>query len=101
MKGGGLVYEAPKTKRSERTLALPMPLVAALHLHKAAQVGERMLAGSEWHDEDLVFAQANGRPIDKKADYDAWTALLDKASSGDDDFAGPPARLDEVMGDSD
>ena len=28
-----------------------------------------MLAGDEWHDEDLVFAQPNGRPIDKKADY--------------------------------
>jgi len=39
VKGGGLVYEAPKTKRSERTLALPLPLVAALHVHKAAQDG--------------------------------------------------------------
>src|SRR3954471_624362 len=76
---GGLIYEEPKTRRSQRTLALPMPLVAELHRHKAAQLGERMLAGSEWNDEDLVFAQANGRPIDKKADYDAWTALLDKA----------------------
>jgi integrase len=47
-----------------------MPLVVSLHQHKAAQLGERMLAGSEWHDEDLVFAQANGRPIDKKTDYD-------------------------------
>jgi hypothetical protein len=26
------------------------------------------------------------------------TALLDKGSSGDDDFAGLLARLDEVMG---
>jgi hypothetical protein len=26
------------------------------------------------------------------------TALLDKGSSGDDDFAGPLARLDEAMG---
>jgi hypothetical protein len=25
------------------------------------------------------------------------TALLDKGSSGDDDFAGLPARLDEAM----
>jgi hypothetical protein len=25
------------------TLALPLPLVAALHVHKAAQIGERML----------------------------------------------------------
>ncbi len=38
-----------------------------------------MLAGSEWHDEDLVFAQANGRPIDKKTDYDDWTRLLQQA----------------------
>src|SRR4051795_6989737 len=57
---GGLIYEEPKPRRSQRTLALPMPLVAALHEHKAAQLGEQMLAGSEWHDEDLVFAQANG-----------------------------------------
>ena len=38
-----------------------------------------MLAGSEWHDEDLVFAQPNGRPIDKKTDYDDWTRLLQQA----------------------
>src|SRR3954463_379693 len=76
---GGLIYEEPKTRRSQRTLALPMPLVAALHEHKAAQTGERMLAGSEWHDEDLVFAQPNGRPIDKKTDYDDWTRLLQQA----------------------
>jgi hypothetical protein len=28
------------------------------------QLGERMLAGSDWHDTDLVFAQPNGWPID-------------------------------------
>src|SRR5688572_27896842 len=79
VRGGGLIYEEPKSKRSHRTLALPLPLVAELHRHKAAQLGERMLAGSEWHDEDLVFAQPNGRPIDKKTDYDDWTRLLQQA----------------------
>jgi integrase len=79
VRGGGLIYEEPKSKRSQRTLALPLPLVAELHRHKAAQLGERMLAGSEWQDEDLVFTQANGRPIDKKTDYDDWTRLLQKA----------------------
>ena len=38
-----------------------------------------MLAGSEWHDEDLIFAQANGRPIDKRTDYDDWARLLQQA----------------------
>src|SRR3954462_4688546 len=79
VRGGGLIYEEPKTKRSQRTLALPLPLVAELHRHKAAQLGERMLAGSEWPDDALVFAQPNGRPIDKKSDYDDWTRLLHKA----------------------
>ena len=79
VKGKGLVYEPPKTKRSMRTLALPLPLIRALHEHKARQTGERMLAANEWQDEDLVFAQPNGRPIDKKVDYNAWRRLLQSA----------------------
>jgi integrase len=79
VKGGGLIYEEPKTRCSQRTLALPVPLVAELGRHKAVQLGEQMLAGSDWHDEDLVFAQSNGRPIDKKADHDDWTRLLQSA----------------------
>jgi integrase len=79
VKGKGLVYEPPKTARSLRTLALPIPLVRALYEHKIRQTGERMLAADEWQDEDLVFAQPNGRPIDKKADYDAWRSLLKSA----------------------
>src|SRR3569833_1178837 len=79
VRGGGLIYEEPKSKRSHRTLALPLPLVAELHRHTAAPLGEQVLAGSEWQDEDLVFAQPNGRPIDKKTDYDDWTRLLQSA----------------------
>jgi hypothetical protein len=45
---------------------LRLPPVAGLHRHKAALRGEQILACSEWHDEDQVFAQANGRPIDEK-----------------------------------
>jgi len=66
------------TRRCQRTLALPLPLVTELDQHRTAQRGERMPAGSECHDEDLVFAQANGRPIDKKTDDD-WTRLLKAA----------------------
>jgi integrase len=73
--GKGLVYEPPKTARSLRTLALPIPL----HEHKARQTGERMIAADDWQDEDLLFAQPNGRPIYKKADYDAWRTLLKSA----------------------
>ncbi|MBN9619124.1 MAG: site-specific integrase, partial [Actinobacteria bacterium] len=76
IKGKGLVYEEPKTSRSRRTLALPAHLRSALIEHKTKQTGERMLAANEWEDEDLVFAQPNGRPIDKKVDYKNWCRLL-------------------------
>ena len=77
--GKGLVYEEPKSERSRRTLALPSQLVEALKAHQAAQLEERRAAGSVWHDHDLVFAQANGDPIDRHADWQAWKALLRKA----------------------
>ncbi|MFL6094997.1 MAG: hypothetical protein ACJ71Y_06065 [Blastococcus sp.] len=44
-RGAGLIYEEPKSKRSHRTLPLPLPLVAELHRHKAAQLGERPSSG--------------------------------------------------------
>ncbi len=57
--------KSPRASAATAPSPLPLPLIAALHRHKALQLDERMLAGSEWHDDDLAFAQANGRPIDK------------------------------------
>lgn len=79
VKGQGLVYEEPKADRSRRTVVLPQPLVVALKVHKKAQQKERLAAGPLWESHDLVFAQPNGRPIDKKADWLAWRALLKAA----------------------
>ena len=74
--GRGLVYEEPKADRSRRTLALPAQLVEALKAHRTAQLAERMAAGPLWEDHGLIFAQVNGRPIDRKADWTAWRAVL-------------------------
>jgi integrase len=77
--GQGLVYEEPKADRSRRTVALPAQLVEALRAHRAAQLEERIAAGPLWQDHDLVFAQPNGRPIERKSDWRAWKALLREA----------------------
>lgn len=74
--GRGLIFEEPKTPKSRRTVALPGPLTAALRKHRETQDLERMVAGTDWQDFDLVFAQPNGRPLDKHSDYEAWTRLL-------------------------
>lgn len=78
--GKGLVYEEPKAERSRRTLALPAQLVEALRRHRVVQLEERKAAGSLWEEHDLVFAQVNGRPLDKRSDWEAWKALLKHAA---------------------
>jgi len=77
--GQGLVYGEPKADRSRRNLALPAQLVDALRAHRAAQLEERITAGPLWQDHDLVFAQPNGRPIERKSDWRAWKGLLREA----------------------
>ncbi len=81
--GGGLVLTELKTAKSRRTIALPAALVQALKAHRAAQLAERMAAGSRWHDGDFVWCQANGRPIGAHADWDDWKALLKAAKVRD------------------
>jgi integrase len=36
---------------------------------------ERIAAGPLWEDNDLVFAQANDRPIEGKSDWHSWALL--------------------------
>src|SRR3954454_1940432 len=77
--GQGLVFTETKTDRSRRTIALPGPLIEALRTQRAEQNTERLAAGTDWDDWDLVFAQPNGRPLDKHSDYEAWIRLLNRA----------------------
>lgn len=77
--GQGLVFTEPKNERSRRTIAVPKPLVDQLRRHRDTQDLERLVAGSDWDDGELVFAQPNGRPLDKHSDYEAWTRLLKQA----------------------
>src|SRR4051794_20892038 len=83
VRGQGLVYEEPKADRSRRTLALPAPLVEALRAHRAAQIEERLAAGAEWANLDLIFAQPNGKAIERKSDWRAWKTLLQEAGVRD------------------
>lgn len=81
--GQGLVLVEPKSDAGHRTIALPAPLVDVLRSHRAAQLEERLRAGSEWQDHGLVFAQENGKPIDPRTDHRAWKALLEAAGVRD------------------
>jgi integrase len=60
---GGATFGPPKSRRSERTIALDTDTVEALDQHRAVQVLERDLAGPAYQDQDLVFCNELGQPI--------------------------------------
>lgn len=60
----GLIMSEPKTARSRRQVILADMARDALHQHRVAQLEERLKAGPLWEDNDLVFPNDIGRPMD-------------------------------------
>jgi integrase len=53
-----------KTEKSRRTLGLPQMAADALRAHKKRQAVERLAAGAQWTDHDLVFCTRTGNALD-------------------------------------
>lgn len=62
-KEDGYILSSPKTKRSQRQIALSALALAALRRHRLRQDLER-LASPEWADLDFVFPNTVGKPMD-------------------------------------
>jgi|HubBroStandDraft_5_1064220.scaffolds.fasta_scaffold00034_39 integrase len=58
-----LEFKAPKNDKT-KTLTMPKALVAVLKTHRAAQAEERLFLGPAYKEQGLVFARADGSPID-------------------------------------
>ncbi len=54
-----------KTRKSRRLLKLPSKAVEALSEHRKRQAAERLQAGEQWQDHDLVFCREDGTPLDR------------------------------------
>lgn len=72
---GGLVLKSTKEDDAE-TVPLTPQLVALLRAHRKSQNELRLLAGSRWQDNDLVFCTAAGGLIDPRRDWETWRDLL-------------------------
>ena len=62
----GMVFSDPKTAKGRRSIALPRFAVEALRAHRSAQLAERLVSGAAWQDNDLVFPNQLGKPIEKQ-----------------------------------
>ena len=75
----GAVLGDAKNVRSRRLVPLSDDGVRALKRRRSEQVEERLLAGSEWEDNDLIIATRQGRLVLPRS-YDRSLALIvDKA----------------------
>jgi len=58
--GYGFVETEPKTSKSRRKIILPDFVIDMLKQHRAHQLEERLKAGAQWQDHDLVFCNTHG-----------------------------------------
>jgi len=79
---GDLRFVDPKSKRSRRTIPLPSVSIHALREHRRRQAAQRLAAGPDWDDEDLVFPSATGGPMDPNNLGRHFRALCDRAGIG-------------------
>lgn len=63
---GKLDISEPKTERSRRSVPLSAPLVTMLRAHRTSQDAERVAAGNQWREHDLVFSTEFGTPVDPR-----------------------------------
>jgi integrase len=73
---GEPVLRPPKTRASNRTVALPPFAATALTDWRRIQAREQLAAGPKWADRGLVFTDAHGEPLTPYAIRRAFSAAL-------------------------
>lgn len=76
VRGAGVVYGPPKSRRSRRTLTMPALVVLALTEHRERQAQDREAAAAEWVETGLVFTTATGRHVEPRNLSTAFSRLL-------------------------
>jgi integrase len=64
--GAGQVVSETKTRRSRRTIVLPVIAAEALRQQLSTQRSQRRAFGHGWPDGGFVFTSSNGRPLDAR-----------------------------------
>jgi len=76
----GFVFAEPKTARSRRQIALAGTAVEALRRHRVNQAEERLKLGAAWENDDLVFTNEAGQPLDgTRVSSGSFRRLLEEA----------------------
>jgi len=72
-------FQEPKTKSSQRSVALPHETLEALKQQKKEIAKEKLILGPIYGDFDLVISTATGNPVSHRNLSRTWYRLLDEA----------------------
>jgi len=79
LKGKGLVFQAPKSAKSRRAIALDADTVNLLREHRGRQMLYQVELDKVYQDQGLVFSGPMGRPVDPSVLTRAFSKLVKKA----------------------
>jgi len=74
-----LIFQPPKTPKSQRTIPMTGDMIKVLKAHKAKQNEEKLFFGAAYHNENLVFCSEDGKRIWPRHFNRQYTLLLKKA----------------------
>jgi integrase len=77
--GHGQVLTETKTRRSRRSIVLPVATTEALRRHRSRQSEQRRAAGSEWREGRFVFTSSTGLPLDQRNVLRTFRRILRRA----------------------
>ncbi len=80
LRGGGLVFSEPKSQAGKRAVVLSPIVVSRLRSHRVIQAYEKLFAGEQWQENDLVFPSSIGTPWDPRNLYKHFKILLKQAA---------------------
>lgn len=68
-KNTGIYTDTPKTKSSERTVIVTGDLLDILEKLRLEQIGQKIHCGDQWVENDRLFTQWNGKPMNPNTPY--------------------------------
>ena len=75
----GLIFQEPKTALSRRTIDIPSNTTKELRFHKKKQEWQKESMGKAYEDNNLVFCNEIGKPIDPRSFTRHFERLLKRA----------------------
>jgi integrase len=78
-KKNGLVFSEPKSEKSRRVVMLGVTAIKKLRAHADRQYLQKMAAGVRWVENDLIFPNTIGKPMEHRRLLEEFKKLLVKA----------------------